>query len=119
MANQGSQARLTTFIFVAGKAKARGQPGEGHTFLVLARSTALRLNNGSSTNRDRAERDGLVQSGVLVPDTRDPDLLKFATDHLFSSATAAAGVINDGNVSGPQAWKDPATKKTLKDYWSR
>jgi hypothetical protein len=69
------------------------------------------------TDRDREEREALMRSGVLVQDPRDSDLLKFAQDHVFSSASTASGVIKDGNVSGPQSWKNPATRKTLKDFW--
>jgi hypothetical protein len=107
-----------TFIFEAGAAKARAKPLEGRRLLVLKGSTALRINNAARTDRDREERDTLMRSGVLVADERNPELLKFMRDHIFESASAASGVIKDGNVSGPQSWKNPATRRTLKDYWS-
>jgi hypothetical protein len=106
-----------TFIFEAGKAKARAKPLGGRRLLVLKGSTALRLNSRTTTDRDRDERGQLLRAGILVPDPRDADLFKFTDDHVFSSASAASGVIRDGNVSGPQAWRNPATKRTLKDYW--
>lgn len=106
-----------TFIFEAGKAKARGKPLVGRKLLVLRGSTALRINNRATTDRDRDERDQLVRDGVLARDSRDADLLRFTVDHVFSSASSASGVIKDGNASGPQMWKNTATRKTLKDYW--
>ena len=109
--------QVPTFIFEAGKAKARAKPMDGRRLLVLKGSTALKLNNRAMTDRDREERDALVRAGVMVPHARDAELLEFAQDHVFDSASAASGVIKDGNVSGPQSWKNPATRKTLRDFW--
>lgn len=72
-------------------------------FLVRAGSTAMR--EGSPiVKRNRAERDHLVSSGVLVPDD-NPALFRFAVDHVFSSISAAAGVVIDGNSNGDH-WKE-------------
>ena len=75
-------------------------------FLVRAGSTAMR--DGSPTvKRNRGERDALVADGVLVPD-ENPALFRFARDHVFSSNSAAAGVIIDGNSNG-SPWKADAS----------
>ncbi|MES0132257.1 hypothetical protein [Mesorhizobium sp. M0029] len=67
-------------------------------FLVREGSTAMR--NGSPlVKRDRAERDRLVGTGVLVPD-ENPALFRFAVDHTFSSQSVAAGIVIDGNSNG-------------------
>ncbi|RWB68914.1 MAG: DUF4357 domain-containing protein [Mesorhizobium sp.] len=65
--------------------------------------------------RDLAERDSLVRNGILVPDS-NPALFRFSRNHVFRSSSCAAGVIRDGNASGPSLWKDERTGKTLKDY---
>lgn len=39
----------------------------------------------------------------------------FARDQEFSSASRAAGIIKDGNASGPQLWIDIESGKPLKD----
>jgi hypothetical protein len=65
--------------------------------------------------RDRILRDELVHSGVLVPDA-DPRLYRFATDYEFTSASSAAGIVKDGNASGPSLWKDTKSGQSLKDH---
>lgn len=94
------------------KAQAFGRP-EKNGFLVRLGSTAM-LNGSPRVKRYREERDRLVRQGVLVPDT-DPDLYRFSRDHLFGSASAAGGVVKDGNCSGPQSWRRPSDGKTVKD----
>lgn len=103
------------FEFKPEKAKAYGRPLADKTFLVLKDSTAMRRGS-PNIKRDEDDRDTLVRQGVLVPDV-DPDLYRFARDHVFSSSSKAAGVIKDGNASGPTLWKEPSTGTTLKDYW--
>ena len=77
------------------------------------------MRSGSPTvKRDRAFRDQLVREGILVL-SEDKDLYVFARDHEFDSASRAAGVIKDGNASGPQLWRDPVTGRTLKEYLDR
>ncbi|MCF1742055.1 DUF4357 domain-containing protein [Paradevosia shaoguanensis] len=108
---------VPTFTFTAGRAKARGKPQEGKRLLVLKGSTALKSNTSVRTDRDRDLRDELLRSGVLIPHPRDAELLEFARDHLFDSASAACGVVKDGNVSGPSSWKLGSSSRTLKDFW--
>lgn len=83
------------------------------SFLVLAGSTALK-NSSAVKKRDREERDRLMRQGILAAHD-DPDLLVFTRDHEFGSASRAAGIVKDGNASGPQLWIDIATGKSLKD----
>lgn len=104
------------FVFKPGTAQAYGRPLQGKEFIVLAGSTAMR-DGSAMVKRDRPERDRLLRNGVLVADT-DPRLLRFATDHLFSSPSQAAGVVKDGNASGLQLWKNLVTGEELKTYLS-
>jgi hypothetical protein len=103
----------TWFVFRPERAQAHGRPLPDGRFVVRAGSTAMR--NGSPiVKRDRGDRDGLIRSGVLTPDT-DPALLRFSADHIFRNSSNAAGVIKDGNASGPTLWKQIKTGKTLRD----
>lgn len=105
------------FVFAPQQAKARAIPSGGKRLTVLKGSTAMR--SGSPLEkRDSAFRDGLVRQGVLAP-TSDANLYVFTRDYEFDSASRAAGVVKDGNSSGPQQWKDPTTRKTFKDYLDR
>lgn len=102
-----------TFVFRPERAQAYGHP-EGREFVVHAGSTTMR-EGSPKVKRDRAERDRLVRAGVLVPDA-DPTLLRFAGDHRFGSASVAAGVVKDGNASGPQLWRHVTMGQTLRDW---
>ena len=105
----------TLFVFRPQTAQAYGRPLEGGEFIVLAGSTAMRRGS-PNVKRDEHDRDRLVRSGVLVADA-DQNLYRFSRDHIFPSSTKAAGIIKDGNASGPSLWKDK-TGRTLKDYLS-
>ena len=100
------------FVMRPQKAQAFGRP-ETNGFLVPEGSTAM-LDGSPRVKRDREERERLVCQGVLVLDS-DPDLYRFLRDHLFGSASAAGGVVKDGNCSGPQSWRRLSDGKTLKD----
>lgn len=102
------------FVFRPQDAQAYGYPVADDGFVVLKGSTAMRAGS-PKVKRDRSLRDDLVRSGVLVP-ANDPRLYIFSTDHEFSSASAAAGVIKDGNASGPNLWKNERDGATLKDF---
>ncbi len=107
-----------TFVFRPEAAQARGRlDPDGPHFVVLAGSTAMR-NGSPNVKRELSDRDALVRDGVLVPD-RDPRLYRFAVDHRFSSPSKAAGVIKDGNASGPGLWLDEETGTTLRDHLAR
>lgn len=110
---QDDQVLTRTFRYNPEFAEAHGRPLAGGRFLVLAGSTALR-SSAVSVKRDRTERDRLVRLGVLRPHL-NADLYVFAQDHVCTSASQAAGIIKDGNASGPQLWKDLRTGKSLKE----
>lgn len=106
------------FIFTPERAKARAVLGEGGKGLrVLKGSTAMR-SGSPAVKRDEAYRDELVRQGILRVSS-DPELYEFTVDHEFDSASRAAGVVKDGNSSGPQQWRNPETGLTLKDYLDR
>lgn len=71
-------------------------------FLVEKGSTAMR-EGSPNKKRNRKLRDQLVRQGILVPD-ENPALLRFAEDYVFTSKSAAAGVVIDGNSNGSH-WK--------------
>ena len=101
------------FEFKFGDAVARGcivRDG----FLIVAGSTTLK--EGSALRkRDRDERDRLLRIGILVEHS-NPDLYVFSRDHTCTSASQAAGIVKDGNASGPQLWLDPLTSLTLREH---
>jgi hypothetical protein len=92
-------------VFRPQTAQAYGKPTESG-FLVRKGSSAMR-NGSPKVKRDRPLRDRLLREGVLVEDA-DPELYRFSRDYEFSSASAAAGVVKDGNASRPQLWKPQA-----------
>lgn len=104
------------FVFRPQAAQAYGRPLPDGRFLICEGSTAMR--SGSPlVKRDLPDRDALLRKGVLVPDG-NPLLYRFTQDHAFSSSSKAAGVIKDGNASGPQLWKHTKTGTTLRDHLS-
>lgn len=112
---------MTEFILERQKAVAYGQPvgsGSRPKFLVKAGSTAMR--NGSPRVKRKAElTDELARTGILVPHNSDPNLWVFAKDYIFSSPSAAGDIINDGNLSAPQYWRDTSTGETLKVWLAK
>ncbi|WP_299653888.1 DUF4357 domain-containing protein [uncultured Jannaschia sp.] len=104
---------MDEFVFRPERAQAFGTP-DGKGFVVRAGSTAMR-GGSPSVKRDRPLRDNLVAQGVLIPDA-DPDLYRFSRDHRFESASAAAGVVKDGNASGPNLWTHVGTGETLTEW---
>lgn len=104
---------MSEFVFRSQKAQAYGSP-EGKGFIVHKGSTAMR-NGSPRVKRDEALRGSLVSRGVLVPDG-DPDLYRFSQDYHFSSSSAAAGIVKDGNASGPNLWKHVHTGETLREW---
>lgn len=100
------------FVLRRDNAQAFGRPVTDG-FLIRKGSTAV-VSGKPNEKRYREQRDDLVRRGVLVLDPRH-DLYFFADDHVFESPSAAAGIVIDGNASGPQLWIDPKSKRTLKD----
>jgi hypothetical protein len=111
-ANAHSDLSADRYRFAPEKAQAFGHETT-NGFVVLKGSTAMR--NGSPVvKRDRATRDKLLRAGILVPDL-NTELLRFTADHEFSSPSQAAGVVKDGNASGPKLWLNVSTKRPLSD----
>ncbi|MBY5422297.1 DUF4357 domain-containing protein [Rhizobium leguminosarum] len=102
----------TTFVFRPEAAQAFGRPLPDGRFLVLKDSTAMR-SGSPNVKRDAQDRDRLVREGVLVPD--GDNRYRFTRDHAFSSSSKAAGIIKDGNASGPSLWKHVKSGRSLKD----
>ena len=57
-------------------------------------------------------REILENSGVLQ---KQDNQLIFTSDYPFASLSQAAGVIKGGSVSGPLAWRNKKTNKTIKE----
>lgn len=108
---------MPNFVFRPERAQAFGRPLEDGSFLIISGSTAMR-SGSPNKKRDLADRDALVRKGVLIVDS-DPTLYRFTRDHVFGSSSKAAGIIKDGNASGPQLWKHVATGESLRDFLSR
>lgn len=75
------------------------------------------IKGSPNEKRDRALRDRLVSEGILVKDS-NPELYRFSSDYEFSSASAAGGVVRDGNCSGPGAWIRVSDGVSLRDVQS-
>jgi hypothetical protein len=103
------------FVFRKEEAQAFGRPAANGGYVVLKGSTAMR-EGSPKVKRHRRLRDELVRSGVLALDSNGR-LYRFSADHEFSSPTAAAQIIQDGNASGPSKWKDERSGLSLKDYF--
>jgi hypothetical protein len=102
------------YVFRPQVAQAYGYPVANGGFVIVKGSTAMR-SGSPKIKRDRAFRDDLVRAGVLAP-ADDLRLYRFSTDHEFNSPSVAAGVIKDGNASGPGLWKNERDGTTLKDF---
>lgn len=72
------------------------------SFVVLAGSVARGEEANSLSDSARAKREALVSDAVLV---REGDSLRFATSHLFGSASGAATVVSGGTINGKRAWR--------------
>jgi hypothetical protein len=64
-------------------------------------------------NWANAVRQGLIESGALIP-TDDGARLVLTRDHRFDSPSAAAATLLGRAAAGPREWKDDAGK-TLKE----
>ncbi|MDF0603316.1 DUF4357 domain-containing protein [Psychromarinibacter sp. C21-152] len=88
--------------------------GSRPKFVVKAGSTAVK-NGSPNVKRKNWLTDELVRKGILAPDPRNSSLWVFQQDHEFSNASAAVDVVNDGNLSAPQYWKNTTTGRSLKE----
>jgi len=71
-------------------------------FVVMAGSEAVPKETPSVPGNVSKLRTDLYKSGVLVSDGK---AFKFTKDHIFSSPSAAAGVVLGRAASGPEEWK--------------
>jgi hypothetical protein len=95
-------------------AKAREVAGE---FIVMKGSTACKQGVKSWTSY-RSLRDQLVQEGKLL-DSGNPEYFVFAEDVAFSSPSAAAAVVNAGNLNGRKLWKVSNTSQTYQEWYDQ
>jgi adenine-specific DNA-methyltransferase len=113
--DEGDRDMSVEYVLERQLAVAYGHPSTGGSrpkFVVKAGSTAMK-NGSPNVKRKTRLTDELVRKGILAPDPRDSSLWVFQQDHEFSSA--AGDVINDGNLSAPQYWKNTTTGKSLKE----
>lgn len=100
------------FTMTPQTAQAFGRP-TNDGFLVRKGSTAM-VAGSPKEKRNRRLRDLLIAEGVIIR-SENPEHYRFARDYVFTSASAAGGVIRDGNCSGPSAWKRLSDRRSLKD----
>lgn len=103
-----------TFAFAPGGASARARE-DADGFVVLAGSTARRGGSETFPAGYRALRDKLLAGGQLTDDS-SPELYRFATDVVFSSASAAASIIAARSAGGPLEWKLETSGQTYRDW---
>ncbi len=74
------------------------------------------MQNGTpQKKRVREARDRLLRGGFLAPDN-NLELYHFDSYHICNSASQSSGIIKAGNCSEPQAWRNPKTNRTLKEF---
>jgi hypothetical protein len=74
-------------------------------FVVKAGSDAIAQVNESFKGSYFDLRSALIETGVLIPKSDDPEKLTFAVDYAFEASSAAASVIVGNQFSGPLNWK--------------
>jgi hypothetical protein len=102
------------FVFAPGGASARARE-DTEGFIVLAGSTARRGATETFPAGYRALRDKLLADKQLAEDG-SPELYRFATDVVFSSASAAASIVAARSAGGPLEWKLDGTGQTYRDW---
>jgi uncharacterized protein DUF4357 len=98
------------FFSQRGGAKARGILSDDG-FVVLAGSVARVDVTPSAPTWIADTRERLIASGVLIQEKAG---LRFASDHVFSSPSAAASAVVGGSANGWIEWKDDR-RQTLQD----
>lgn len=93
--------------------QARAVEADGE-FTVLAGSLAT-TKSDFAVNTYGALRQQLIKDGRIVQSS-DPQLLEFAEDVAFPSASAAAAVIANRNANGRTAWRLASSGQTLKEW---
>lgn len=96
--------------------KAFGVPTGKNGMVVKAGSTARAQVTDSFQRHNYFNlRNTLIEKGRLVP-TADPDLLQYAEDVVFDSASAAAAVCIGRSARGPKIWREVGTGQTYDDW---
>lgn len=101
----GTRTSGPEFTYSVLQAQARmRRSSEG--YVVLRGSTAVRKISDSLSKGYRAIREGLIRDGTLTLRESD-DLMVFSADAVFTSSSAAAGVVAGSSQSGPAGWRLP------------
>src|SRR3569623_1248927 len=103
-----------TFAFAPGDAAARARE-DAEGFVVLAGSTARRGGSETFPAGYRALRDKLLAADQMTEDS-SPQLSRFVTDVIFSSASAAASIVAARSAGGPLEWRLEGTGQTYRDW---
>jgi hypothetical protein len=102
------------FTFATGGASATARETDDG-FVVLAGSTAKAATSPTFQAGYRSLRERLISDGSLIPGP-SPDVLKFATDVVFTSPSAAAAIVAGRSASGPIEWKVAETGQSYRDW---
>lgn len=106
--------KLTTRIGVI--ATARELDGE---FVVLAGAKVRKHPVESFSFYNRRIREQLINDGLLVESTDNPDLLLLNEDTAFGSPSAAASVLMGNSANGRKEWKLADTEEEYGDWKMR
>jgi hypothetical protein len=102
------------FKFSTGNASATARETDDG-FVVLAGSMAKASTSATFQAGYRSLRERLMSGESLVPGP-SPDVLKFATDVVFASPSAAAAIVAGRSASGPIEWKVAETGQSYRDW---
>lgn len=106
---------MAQFILQRKGVLATGRPTATSGWKVLAGSTAIK-ESSARVRRDHEFRNQLIAERVLVQHGGNSRLFEFTRDFEFSSASRAAGVILDGNASGPAMWIHDGTGVSYREW---
>ena len=97
------------------KIQARAQEVDGEFFVLAGSLAKASWSETSHTYHDLYEQ--LIEDGVLAPHSSGS--LHFTADHMFSSPSAAAGVISGRAANGRTDWKVEGTGQTYGGWQSQ
>lgn len=80
---------------------------------VVRKGSLARKNTGRKMKSYSGLKQSLIQSGRLVA---DGESYRFAEDVAFSSPSAAATIIFDGETNGKRVWRHVKTGVSFKDW---
>ena len=96
-------------------AKARESSGE---FVVLAGSTARRMETPSCPEGAKRRRAQLLADATLVPTDVD-GFLRFTADTSFDTPSGAGGVVSGASVNGRTSWRHASTGQSYAVWRSK